>query len=155
MKKMWSYLITAVSSVALCSIVLFFPMADGSLWHHPCVNVYSLFSVAFFIMNTIGLVGLANGYTFGEKPYTKERPAIETLKQYATSVVLVFFEVPLLLTVFFIDGGWKMATSTGLFVGGSLIVGGLIGELSANRIRKEIKVVEQRELEEQLRKEEG
>ena len=48
-----------------------------------------------------------------------------------------------------------MATSTGLFVGGSLIVGGLIGELSANKIRKEIKIMEQRELEEQLRKEEG
>ena len=96
-------------------------------------------------------------------PYTFHTPQnnslatrhIETMKQYATSVVLAFFEVPLLLTVFFIDGGWKMATSTGLFVGGSLIVGGLIGELSANKIRKEFKIMEQRELEEQLRKEEG
>lgn len=155
MRKGLTYLYSVFLSLVLCSIVLFSPTADGSLWHHPCVNVYSLFSVAFFIMNTIGLVGLANGYTFGEKPYTKERPVIETLKQYATSVVLAFFEVPLLLTVFFIDGGWKMATSTGLFVGGSLIVGGLIGELSANKIRKEFKIMEQRELQEQLRKEEG
>ena len=111
MKKMWSYLITAVSSVVLCSIVLFFSMADGSLWHHPCVNVYSLFSMAFFVMNTISLIGLAHGYTFGEKPYTKERPVIETMKQYATSVVLAFFEVPLLLTVSLLmgDGKWQRA----------------------------------------------
>ena len=35
---------------------------DGTiLWQHPCVNGYSLFAAAFFVMNTIGLCAMASG----------------------------------------------------------------------------------------------
>ena len=68
---------------------------------------------------------------------------------------MTFFEAPLLLTVFYVDGGWKMATCSALFVGGSLVLGGLIGEASVSKMRKEFKATEQRELAEQRKKEEG
>ena len=155
MKKKLPYIYSLALSLALCGIVLFAPMGEGALWQRPCVNGYSLFAAAFFAMNTIGLIGISRGYTFGEKPYTKERPVIEKKKHYVTSVILAFFELPLLLTVFFVDGGWKMAACTGLFVGGSLILGGIIGEVSANKMRKAFAQIEQRELAEQLTKEEG
>lgn len=155
MKKGLPYIYSLALSLVLCGIVLFAPMGEGALWQRPCVNGYSLFAAAFFVMNTIGLIGISRGYTFGEKPYTKERPVIEKKKHYVTSVILAFFELPLLLTVFFVDGGWKMAACTGLFVGGSLILGGIIGEVSANKMRKAFAQIEQRELAEQLKKEEG
>lgn len=155
MKKGLPYIYSLALSLVLCGVVLFVPMGEGALWQRPCVNGYSLFAAAFFVMNTIGLIGISRGYTFGEKPYTKERPVIEKKKHYVTSVILAFFELPLLLTVFFVDGGWKMAACTGLFVGGSLILGGIIGEVSANKMRKAFAQIEQRELAEQLKKEEG
>lgn len=155
MKKGLPYIYSLALSLVLCVIVLFLPMADGALWQSPCVNGYSLFAAAFFVTNTIGWIGIACGYTFGEKPYTKERPVIEEKKRYVTSVILAFFELPLLLSVFFIEGGWKMVACSGLFVGGSLMLGGLIGEVSANKLRKNFKEIEQRELAEQLKKEEG
>ena len=155
MKKKLPYIYSLALSLVLCGIVLFAPMGEDALWQRPCVNGYSLFAAAFFVMNTIGLIGISRGYTFGEKPYTKERPVIEKKKHYVTSVILAFFELPLLLTVFFVDGGWKMAACTGLFVGGSLILGGIIGEVSANKMRKAFAQIEQRELAEQLKKEEG
>ncbi len=155
MKKMLPYICSVALSLVLCAVWMFVPMDDGALWQHPCVNVYSLFAAAFFVMNTVGLIGISRGCTFGEKPYTRERPVIEKRKHYVTGVVLTFFELPLLLTVFFVDGGWKMAACTGLFVGGSLILGGIIGEVSADKLRKNLKEIEQQELAEQLKKEEG
>lgn len=155
MKKTLPYLIAVLLSLGLCGVVLFIPMADVVLWQHPCLNAYSAFAAAFFVMNTIGLCALARGLdVVGSKPYTKERPIIEKRKSHVTSVVLAFFELPLLATVFFIDGGWKMVICSALFLGGSLILGSIIGEMSANKLRKEFTEIEQRELEEQLRKEE-
>ena len=154
MRKGITYLYAMVASFVLCALVLFVPLIGNALWYHPCVNVYSVFGTAFFIMNTIGLIGIARGHTFGEKPYMKERPIIEEKKHYVTSVILAFFEAPLLLTVFFIDGGLKMVACTGLLLL-SWILGSLIGDASANKLRKEFHAMEQKELSEQLRKEEG
>ena len=141
-------------SVVLCALALFLPIGDGSLWQQSCINVYSIFGATFFVMNTVGCIGMACGYTFGEKPYTKERPAIEKKKHDMAAAVLAFFEVPLLLTMFFIDGGWKMVACTSLLLL-SWILGALIGDASANKLRKEFCDTEQRELTEQLRKEEA
>lgn len=155
MKKVWMYGISVAASSLLCTFVLCFPMGDTNLWQHPCVNGYSLFAAAFFVMNTIGLCAMAGDRVFWKKPYTEERPAIEAQKRYVTAVVLAFFEIPLLATVFFVEGGWKMVVCSVLFVGGSLILAGLIGDISAEKLRKEYKRTEQRELADQLRKEEG
>ena len=155
MKKTKPYIISVAASMALCVVVLFTPMKGESLWQRPCVNGYSLFAAAFFVMNTIGLVGISRGYTFGEKPYTKERPVIEKKKHYVTSVILAFFELPLLLTVFFVDGGWKMVACSALYIGGALVLASLIGEHSVYKMRKAFHEQEQRELAEQIKKEEG
>ena len=155
MKKRLPYICSAALSLVLCGVVLLVPMGEGALWQRSCVNGYSLFATAFFVMNTIGLcLMISDGENLWKKPYTAERPDIEMKKRRATGVVLAFFELPLLLTVFFVGGGWKMVACSVLFVGGSLILGGLIGEWSASRLRKEYAATEQRELEEQLRKEE-
>ena len=150
MKKWIMYSLSIALSLVICGLVLFF----SPLWQQPCVNVYSLFAAAFFVMNTIGLFALISGHVFWKKPYTKERPAIEDRKQLITAVVLSFFEVPLLLTVFFVSDGWKMAACSGLLLF-SWILGGLIGDASANKLRKQFHDMEQKELAEQLQKEEG
>ena len=155
MKKGLPYIYSLALSLVLCGIVLFAPMGEGALWQRPCVNGYSLFAAAFFVMNTIGLIGISRGYTFGEKPYTKERPVIEKKKHYVTSVILVFFELPLLLTVFFVDGGWKMVACSALYIGGALVLASSTGELSVYKMRKAFHEQEQRELAEQIKKEEG
>ena len=156
MKTKFYYVFSAVVSLAVSTVALFLPLEEGALWQHPCVNIYSVFAAVFFAMNTIGLYAtVRGGDVIGKKPYTAERPAIEAQKRRGTGVVLAFLEVPLLLTVFFVGGGWKMVACSVLFVGGSLILGGLIGEWSASRLRKEYAATEQRELAEQLRKEEG
>lgn len=156
MKRTLPYIGSVAASLALCAVALFVPMGEGALWQHPCVNGYSLFAGAFFVMNTIGLCVLAgDGDVFWQKPYTAERPAIEAKKRRVTNLVLAFFEVPLLLTVFFVDGGWKMAVCTALFVGGSLVLGALVGEIAVSKMRKDIAAAEQRELAEQRKKEEG
>ena len=154
MKKGLAYICSLVLSMALCVAMLFIPMESGLLWQHPCVNIYSIFAAVFLVMNTVGVIVSARGADTFAKPYTKERPAIEQKKNHVTGVVMAFFELPLLLTVFFVDGGWKMAACTGLFVGGSLILGGIIGEVSANKMRKAFAQIEQRELAEQIKKEE-
>ncbi len=154
MRKSITYLCAVAMSLVLCVLVLLVPMNEGALWHHPCTNIYSIFCAFFFVMNTVALIGTTRGYTFGEKPYTKERPIIEKKKHYVAGVILAFFEAPLLLTVFFIDDGWKMAACTGLLLL-SWILGGLIGDSSANKLRKEFHNMEQKELAEQLQKEEG
>lgn len=155
MKKVSPYICSVAVSLLLCAVALFLPLEEGALWQHPCVNIYSVFAAVFFAMNTIGLYAtVRGGDVIGKKPYTAERPAIEAQKRRGTGVVLAFLEVPLLLTVFFVGGGWKMVACSVLFVGGSLILGGLIGEWSASRLRKEYAATEQRELAEQLRKEE-
>ena len=155
MKNRFSYVCSVVLSLVLCAAVLFVPMGEGALWQLPCVNVYSLFGVAFFVMNTVGIWTVAVGSElFGRKPYTQERPLIEERKRRVTPVVMAFFEAPLLLTVFFINGGWKMAVCTILYLG-SLLLGALAGELSATRLRRKIAETEKKELAEQLRKEEG
>ena len=107
MKKTMSYIISVVVSMALCAAVLFIPMETGVLWKHPCVNVYSLFAAVFLVMNTVGVIVSARGVDMFAKPYTKERPAIEQKKNHVTGVVMAFFEVPLLATIFYVDGGWK------------------------------------------------
>ena len=155
MKKWMAYILSLAVSAALCGVILFFPVRGITLWQHPCVNGYSLFAAAFFVMNTIGLCAMAGDRVFWKKPYTEERPAIEAQKRYVTAVVVAFFEIPLLATVFFVEGGWKMAVCSVLFVGGSLILAGLIGDISAEKLRKEYKRTEQQELADQLRKEEG
>lgn len=156
MKKRLSYICSAAVSLLLCAVALFVPMEEGALWQHPCVNGYSLFAVAFFVMNTIGLCVLAgNGEIVWQKPYTAERPVIEAKKRRVTATALAFFEAPLLLTVFYVDGGWKMAVCSALFVGGSLVLGALAGEIAVSKMRKEFKATEQRELAEQRKKEEG
>lgn len=156
MKKVSPYICSVAVSLLLCAVALFVPTGEGALWQHPCVNGYSLFAVAFFVMNTIGLcVLVGGGVMIGTKPYTAERPVIEAKKRRVTATVLAFFEVPLLLTVFYVGGGWKMAVCSALFVGGSLVLGGLIGECSVNKMRKEFEATEQRELAEQRKKEEG
>lgn len=156
MKKTLPYIGSVAVSLVLCAAVLFLPMREGALWQNPSVNGYSLFAAAFFLMNTIGLCVLAGGGdVFWQKPYTAERPAIEAKKRRVTNLVLAFFEAPLLLTVFFVDGGWKMAACSGLFIGGSLILGALIGELAVSKMRKDFATAEQRELAEQRIKEEG
>lgn len=154
MRKGMTYLCAVVASLVLCALVLFVPLTENALWYRPCVNVYSVFGAAFFVMNTIGCIGMVCGYTFGEKPYTKERLAIEKKKHDTAAVVLALFEVPLLLTVFFIDGGWKMVACTSLLLL-SWILGALIGDASANKLRKQFQDMEKSELTEQLRKEEG
>ena len=155
MKRITAYLWAAWASLALCCVLLFLPFGASALWHRPCVNVYSLFALAFFVMNTIGLCVFARGSNVFAKPYTKERPVIEERKNHAIAVVLAFFEMPLLLTVFFIDSGWKMVVCSALFIGDSMILGSIIGEISVGKLRKEFKALEQRELAEQLQKEEG
>ena len=154
MRKGMTYLCAVVASLVLCALVLFVPLTGNALWYRPCVNVYSVFGAVFFVMNTIGLIGIVRGHTFGEKPYTKERPAVEKKKHYVASLVLIFFEAPLLLTVFFIEDGWKMAACSGLLLL-SWILGALIGDASANKLRKQFHDMEQKELAEQLQKEEG
>ena len=156
MKKRLPYICSVAVSLLLCAVALFIPVGEGALWQHPCVNGYSLFAVAFFVMNTVGLcVLISGGEMIGTKPYTTERPVIEAKKRRVTAVVLAFFEVPLLLAVFYVDDGWKMAACSALFVGGSLVLGGLISEASVSKMRKEFKATEQRELAEQRKKEEG
>ena len=154
MRKSITYLCAVTVSLMLCAVLLFVPMNEGALWHRPCINAYSIFCAVFFVMNTIGLIGVAGGYIFGEKPYTKERPIIEKKKHYVAGVILAFFEVPLMLTVFFIDGGWKMVACSGLLLL-SWVLGALIADASANKLRKQFRDMEQKELAEQLRKEEG
>ena len=155
MRKAVAYICSIAASLALCCVVLFLPFGASALWYRPCVNVYSVFALAFFVMNTIGLCVFARGSNVFAKPYTKERPVIEERKNHAIAVVLAFFEMPLLLTVFFINGGWKMVVCSALFIGGSMILGSIIGEISVGKLRKEFKALEQRELAEQLQKEEG
>lgn len=155
MKKVSPFVWVTAVSAALCAVVLFWPMGESALWQHPCVNGYSLFATAFFAMNTIGLFVLARGVNVFAKPYTTERPEIEKRKNRVTAVVLAFFELPLLATVFFVEGGWKMAACSGLFIGGSLILGALVGEMVVGKMRREFCTAEQRELTEQLKKEEG
>jgi len=155
MRKAEAYICSIAASLVLCGFVLFVPFGAEALWHRPCVNVYSLFALVFFVMNTIGLCVFARGSNVFAKPYTEERPVIEKKKSRIISVVLAFFEMPLLLTVFFIDSGWKMVVCSALFIGGSMILGSIIGEISVGKLRKEFKALEQRELAEQLQKEEG
>jgi|GEM_PF-1454539 len=156
MKKYVSHVLAVAASAVLCAVALFLPMGEGALWQRPCLNVYSLFAAVFFVMNSIGwCVMVGGGAVVGRKPYTEERPAIEAQKRRATAVVLAFFELPLLTAVFFVEGGWKMAVCTTLFVGGSLILAGLVGEWSADRLRKTYAQTEQRELAQQRKKEEG
>lgn len=154
MKKWMMYSVSIVLSLAVCGLILLFSIDGIPLWKRPCVNVYSLFAAAFFVMNTLGLCAMAGDRVFWKKPYTEERPAIEAQKRYVTAVVLAFFEVPLLLTVFFISDGWKMVACTGLLLL-SWIVGALIGDAFVNKLRKQFREMEQQELAEQLRKEEG
>lgn len=154
MRKILGYVLSVAISLVLCGLMLFVPVGEGALWFRPCVNVYSVFGVAFFIMNSVGLCVIAYGSDVVKKSYTKERPIIEEKKRRITPVVMAFFEVPLLVSVFFVDGGWKMVVCTGLYLG-SLILGSLVGEMSANTLRKEFAEMEQKELAEQLRKEEG
>ena len=66
---------------------------------------------------------------------------------------MAFFELPLLLTVFFVCGGWKMAVCTLLYVGGGLILAALMGDCAVRGMRKAFHEQEQCELAEQLRKE--
>jgi len=155
MRKAEAYICSIAASLVLCGFVLFVPFGAEALWHRPCVNVYSVFALAFFVMNTIGLCVFARGSNVFAKPYTKERPVIEEKKNHAIAVVLAFLEVPMLMIVFFINGGWKMVVCSALFIGGSLILGSIIGEISVGKLRKEFKALEQRELAEQLQKEEG
>ncbi|MBR3778669.1 MAG: hypothetical protein IKL13_02960 [Clostridia bacterium] len=155
MKKGLAYIYSMVLSLVLCVVVLFTPMKGESLWQHPCVNIYSLFAVVFFVMNTVSVIVSARGADIFAKPYTKERPAIEQKKNHVTGVVMAFFEVPLLATVFFVDGGWKMVACSALYIGGALVLASLIGEHSVYKIRKEFHEQEQCELAEQIKKEEG
>ena len=156
MKKYVSHVLAVAASAVLCAVALFLPMGEGALWQRPCLNVYSLFAAVFFVMNSIGwCVMVGGGAVVGRKPYTEERPAIEAQKRRATAVVLAFFELPLLITVFFAEGGWKMVACAVLFIGGSLILGGLAGEMAVSKMRREIRDAEQREWIEQLKKEEG
>lgn len=154
MKQSLSYVCAAAVSLLLCGVILLWPMGEGALWQRSCVNIYSAFAAAFFLMNTVGLWGAVSGRTLvGKKPYTEERPVIEAKKRHGTGAVLAFLEVPLLLTVFYVEGGLKMAACSALFVGGSLILAGLVGEWCASGLRRELREQEQRELEEQLKKE--
>ena len=155
MKKTVAYICAIAISLVMCGIVMFVPMGGQTVWQNPCINLYSLFAVAFFVMNTIGLCILARGVNIFAKPYTKEQPAVEERKNRITALVLAFFEIPLLLSVFFVDGGWKMVVCSALFIGGSLILGSLIGDMSVSKMRAEIREREQRELTEQLRKEQA
>ncbi len=155
MKKRLPYVCSVAMSLVLCAVVLVVPVGESALWQRPCVNVYSLFGAIFLVMNTVGLWVIAAGSeVFGRKPYTKERPIIEERKRCVTPVVMAFFEAPLLLTVFFIDGGWKMAACTALYIG-AILLGTLAGELSADPLRRKLAETEKQELAEQLRKEEG
>lgn len=153
MKKASPYVISVVASAVLCAVALFLPTEVGALWQRPCVNVYSLFAAAFFVMNTVGVIAVAKGKNAFAKPYTQERPAIEEKKSRVTAVVMAFFEVPLLATVLFVDGGWKMVACSALYVGGALVTASLIGECSVGKMRKAFHEQEQRELAEQRRKE--
>ncbi len=154
MKKVNPYLISVAVSAVLCAVALFLPMGDGALWQRPCVNVYSLFAAAFFVMNTVGMIAAAKGSNAFAKPYTQERPAIEEKKSRATAVAMAFFELPLLATIFFVDGGWKMVACSVLYVGGALVMASLIGECSVRKMRKAFAEQEQRELAQQRKKEE-
>lgn len=155
MKKTMAYIISVAASMALCVVVLFIPMETGVLWKNLCVNIYSLFAAVFLVMNTVGVIVSARGVDIFAKPYTKERPAIEQKKNHVTAVVMAFFEVPLLATVFFVDGGWKMVACSALYIGGALVLASLIGELSVYKMRKAFYEQEQCELLEQMKKEEG
>ena len=153
MKKVNPYAMSVVVSSVLCAVTLFLPTETGALWQRPCVNVYSLFAAAFFVMNTVGVIAVAKGKNAFAKPYTQERPAIEEKKSRATAVAMAFFEVPLLATVFFVDGGWKMMACSVLYVGGALVTASLIGECSVGKMRKAFHEQEQRELAQQRREE--
>ena len=59
MKKGNPYLLSVAISAVLCAVALFLPMGSGALWQRPCVNVYSVFAAAFFVMNTVGLIAAA------------------------------------------------------------------------------------------------
>ncbi|MBQ3203119.1 MAG: hypothetical protein IJB36_05705 [Clostridia bacterium] len=155
MKKGLAYICSMVLSLVLCVVVLFIPLETGVLWKHPCVNICSLFAAVFLVMNTVGVIVSARGADIFAKPYTKERPAIEQKKNHVTGVVMAFFEVPLLATVFFVDGGWKMVACSALYIGGALMLASLIGEHSVYKMRKEFHEQEQCELAEQIKKEEG
>lgn len=155
MKKTMPYIISVAVSMALCVVVLFTPMEAGVLWQCPCVNIYSLFAAVFLVMNTVGVIVSARGTNIFAKPYTKERPAIEQKKNYVTAIVMTFFETPLLLTVFFVEGGWKMVACSALYVGGALVLASLIGDFSVRHMRKAFHEQEHRELAEQIKKEEG
>ena len=155
MKKTMAYIISVAVSMALCVVVLFIPMETRVLWQHPCVNIYSLFAAVFLVMNTVGVIVSARGADIFAKPYTKERPAIEQKKNHVTGVVMAFFEVPLLITIFFISSGWKMVACSALYIGGALVLASLIGEHSVYKMRKAFHEQEQCELAEQIKKEEG
>lgn len=138
MKKTMSYIISVAVSMALCVALLFIPMETGLLWQHPCVNIYSIFAAVFLVMNTVGVILSARGADIFAKPYTKERPAIEQRKNHVTGVVMAFFEVPLLITIFFVGSGWKMVTCSALYIGGALVLASLIGELSVYKMRRHL-----------------
>lgn len=153
MKKVNPYVISVAASAVLCAVALFLPMEAGALWQRPCVNVYSLFAAAFLVMNTVGVMAVAKGKNAFAKPYTQERPIIEEKKSRATAVAMAFFEVPLLATVFFVDGGWKMAVCSALYVGGGLILAALMGDCAVRGMRKAFREQEQRELAQQRKRE--
>lgn len=155
MKKVNPYVISVAASAVLCAVALFLPTEAGALWQRPCVNVYSLFAAAFLVMNTVGVMAVAKGKNAFAKPYTQERPIIEEKKSRATAVAMAFFEVPLLATIFFVDGGWKMVACSALYVGGALVTASLIGECSVGKMRKAFHEQEQRELAQQREKEAG
>lgn len=155
MKKVKPYVYSVVASAALCAMFLFLPMKGESLRQHPCVNIYSIFAAVFLVMNTVGVIMSTRGVDIFAKPYTKERPVIEQKKNHVTGVVMAFFEVPLLATIFFVGGGWKMVACSALYVGGALVLASLIGELSVYKMRKAFYEQEQCELLEQMKKEEG
>ena len=106
-------------------------------------------------MNTVGVIVSTRGVDIFAKPYTKERPVIEQKKNHVTGVVMAFFEVPLLITIFFISSGWKMVACSALYIGGALVLASLIGEFSVYKMRKAFHEQEQCELAEQIKKEEG
>ena len=155
MKKSTSYFISVAVSLLLCAVALFVPTETGALWQQPCINVYSAFAALFFVMNTVGVIAAARGSCAFAKPYTQERPAIEEKKSHFTAASMAFFEVPLLLTVFFVGGGWKMVACTVLYVGGGLILASLMGDAAVRGMRKDFDEHEQRELAEQRQKEEA
>lgn len=119
---------------------------DGSLIVLGVLVINTITCIVLFFSDR-EFVGIKNGMR-------TERPQITKTINQTWSVCLAFLECPLILLLFCVDSPLKLGICTIVYLGGTLS-GALVGDWSANTLRKQFRQIEERELREQLKREEG